>query len=173
MATPTKSDPTLELFTFNENTSPESWQVQDDVVMGGRSHSYFEVTKDGKGRFHGHVSLENNGGFASIERVLPEPADLKETNSFQLLVKGDGKTYTFRVRAEEDQNYFHQAEFPTKVSEEWETISIPYASMRAVHHGEPVDAPNFQGGRAAHLQLLIGNGKEQDFEILLAKIEAL
>jgi hypothetical protein len=44
--------------------------------------------------------------------------------------------------------------------------------MRAVHHGEPVDVPNFSGGTVGKLQFLIGNGKEQDFEVLIDRIEA-
>ena len=41
------------------------WLSVDDVVMGGRSASQIEILRDGL-RFHGELSLENGGGFASI-----------------------------------------------------------------------------------------------------------
>lgn len=165
--------PEKVLFAFTENTPTDAWTVQNDDVMGGRSTSDFTVTDGGHGRFTGHVSLENNGGFASVRYTFDEPQDLGDAASFQLRVRGDGKDYTFRVKADGDQNYYHQATFPTKVIEEWETISIPFGSMTAVHHGEPVDVPNFQGGRVAAFQLLIGNGKEQDFAVELDAVEVL
>lgn len=167
------SHPERTLFQFTKDTSADAWTIQNDVVMGGRSNSQFTVTEEGHGRFSGHVSLENNGGFASIRHEFDEPQDLEGTSSFQLRIKGDGKDYTFRVKSHDNNNYYFQATFPTKTSEAWETISIPFASMGAMHHGEPVDVPNFTGDQAVEFQFLIGNGKEQAFVVELDGVEAL
>lgn len=167
------SHPERVLFEFTKATPDKAWTIQNDVVMGGRSESSFEVTEDGHGRFSGHVSLENNGGFASIRHEFDEPRDVSGATSFQLRLHGDGKEYTFRVKADLSQNYYYQATFPTKMSEEWETVSIPFASMSAMHHGEPVDVPNYEGGQAVKLQFLIGNGKEQDFVVELDRVAVL
>ena len=51
-----------------------AWPSIDDVVMGGRSHSEM-VIEDGVAAFRGVVSLENNGGFASV-RSNPADHDL-------------------------------------------------------------------------------------------------
>lgn len=165
--------PEKTIFAFTAATPADAWGIQNDVVMGGRSNSQFSVTEDGHGRFTGHVSLENNGGFASIIHTLPEPVSVKGFSSFQLRVKGDGKDYTWRVKAHEDDNFYYQMTFPTKTIETWETISIPFAAMEAVHHGERVDVPNFPGDQVLKMQFLIGNGEEQDFVVELDAIEVL
>lgn len=174
MARPEVADPANQvLFDFSNAERTGDWRVQNDVVMGGRSESTFGVTAEGHGRFSGHVSLENNGGFASIVTELPESVDLSPNSSFQLLVLGDGKTYTFRVRAREGERFYYQADFPTQNNEKWETIGIPFGSMRPVFRGEALDRDNFAGDQAVGFQLLIGNKKEEDFEIQLARIEAI
>lgn len=165
--------PTTPLFTFTPDTPQDAWKVQDDVVMGGRSRGHFAVTDDGHGHFWGRVSLENNGGFSSIQTFFDQPRELGEATSFQLRVRGDGKSYTFRVRAEPDQRHWHEFTFPTKVSKRWETIGIPFAAMSARYHGEPVDVPNYAGGTAAGLQLLIGNGRAEAFAIFVDAVEVL
>lgn len=173
MATPT-TNPMTTVFDFTTDTPANAWNVEDDVVMGGRSSSQFTITEEGHGRFTGHVSLENNGGFASIRHQLETPQTLPEdASSFQLRIKGDGKDYTLRVKAKASQNYYHQATFPTSKVEEWETIAIAFASMSAMRYGKVVDVPNYAGEQVTQIQLLIGNGKEQDFAVELDVIEVL
>ncbi len=155
--------PTI-LYDFNFK-SQDDWNVENDTVMGGESDGLFEITEEGHGLFSGHVSLANDGGFTSILHTLDETVDVSGNRVFTARVQGDGKKYTFRVRGSEDQEYFHQADFPT--TGEWETVTIPFADMKAVHHGEPVDVPNFAGGPVYEIQFLIANGQDEDFEIML------
>ncbi len=154
-----------KIFDFTSHLPGDAWAVQDDVVMGGRSSGRFEITREGHGRFSGHVSLENNGGFSSVLHTLTSPITIKDQSAFVLRVKGDGKAYTWRVKTNPDNRYYHEGEFDT--SGEWETVRIPFAKMNAVHHGEPVDVPNYAGEPITKFQLLIGNGTAEDFEILL------
>jgi hypothetical protein len=160
-----RPDNAATIFDFTAKTSPSAWVVQDDVVMGGRSSGHLEITEAGHARFHGKVSLENNGGFSSILHTLKEPRSTSERTAFSLRLKGDGKPYTFRVKSAAGNGFYHEAEFPT--NGEWETIVIPFDSMVAVHHGEPVDVPNYAGQTVHKMQLLIGNGEAQTFEVLL------
>jgi hypothetical protein len=60
------SDKTL--FDFQSATNA-AWRVVNDNVMGGVSTSRFEAT-NGVALFRGDVSLENNGGFASVRSSL-------------------------------------------------------------------------------------------------------
>lgn len=168
MSHPTK---TLTLFNFSTDTSFTSWGVQDDVVMGGRSSGHFEINTDGHGRFSGKVSLENNGGFSSIIHTLEEPMAVGEHTAFSLRFRADGKPYAFRVKSAAGDGFYHEAEFLT--NGDWETVVIPFASMKAVHHGEPVDVPNYAGQTIHKLQLLIGNGMAQEFEIVVDVIEVV
>ena len=55
----------------------------------------------------------------------------------------------------------------------WETVSIPFQAMEATFHGESVNVPNYAGENIVEMQLLIGNKKEENFELLISKIEAI
>ncbi len=156
------------IYEFTKQTDASAWQVQDDTVMGGRSEGHFEITDRGNGRFHGHVSLENDGGFSSINHTLDETITPRDADRFALRVKGDGKTYQFRVMADAGQRHAHHAEFETDGS--WQTIEIAFADMTAIFHGEPVDVPNYQGDRLAVVDFLISNGQAEDFELLIESI---
>ena len=54
------------LFDFQASKNPPTWQIVNDDVMGGVSTSKFQVLTNGGAIFSGVVSLENNGGFASV-----------------------------------------------------------------------------------------------------------
>ena len=47
------------------------WNAVNDDVMGGRSSSSMRLTSDGSAVFEGEVSLDNNGGFASVRTEVP------------------------------------------------------------------------------------------------------
>ena len=78
------------LFDFS-NTNAPAWQVVNDDVMGGVSTSSFRVT-NGIAVFRGEVSLENNGGFASV-CSLPSRHDLAGCDAYVIRVRGDGRRY--------------------------------------------------------------------------------
>ena len=160
------------LYSFPEQGKGK-WRVQDDVVMGGRSDSQLKITDENYAHFSGHVSLENNGGFCSIHQTVEQyPYVIAEkSEAFVLMVKGDGKEYNFRVRTPNGRHSYGFT-FPTKGDGKWETISIPFNAMEAKYHGEPVEVPNYAGENIVEMQLLIGNKKEQTFEILIKSIEA-
>ncbi|MGB3585139.1 MAG: CIA30 family protein [Tunicatimonas sp.] len=167
-----KSDSSRVLYSFPEQGKGK-WRVQDDVVMGGRSDSKLKVTAKNYAHFSGRVSLENNGGFCSIHQTVEEdPYVIAEKSvAFILLLKGDGKKYNFRVRTPNGRHSYGFT-FPTKGNGEWETISIPFNTMEAKYHGESVEVPNYAGENIVEMQLLIGNNKEETFEILIKSIAA-
>ena len=87
------------LFDFQTTTHSPTWQVVNDDVMGGVSTSQFQLVPNGGAVFSGVVSLENNGGFASV-RSSPVRENLSCTDAFVLRVRGDGRRYKFTVRTE-------------------------------------------------------------------------
>ncbi|NJC26633.1 CIA30 family protein [Neolewinella antarctica] len=148
------------------------WRVQDDVVMGGRSDSKFVMTDDGNGRFFGKVSLENNGGFCSVQHTTNDnPFVVKGKSAFSVQVNGDGKDYNFRVRTPNGRHAYNYT-FQTK-GDKWETVLIPFDAMKATFHGESVDVPNYAGEDIREIQILIGNKKAETFELLLMNISAM
>jgi len=76
------------------------WRVINDDVMGGISQSRIELSPTATAIFSGQLSLENNGGFASIRRRA-DNYNLDGYTGVILKVKGDGRTYQFRVKADE------------------------------------------------------------------------
>lgn len=156
------------LFDFTTTSSTENWRIIDDVVMGGRSNGSFEITKDGHGKFSGYVSLENNGGFSSL-RYNFKTKDVSEYYKVILRVKGDGNTYQFRVKRSNRDYASYIYEFDT--TNDWMTIEIPFKDMYPGFRGRKLNEPNFQGQQMSEIAFLIGNKKEQSFEILIDKIE--
>ena len=55
------------IYQFNEKTTIKDWRIVNDGVMGGISKSTIVLNETGNGEFSGHVSLANNGGFASVQ----------------------------------------------------------------------------------------------------------
>ena len=54
------------LFRFDDPAAVEGWTAIDDRVMGGVSLSRLRHDPAGHAVFEGRVSLDRNGGFASV-----------------------------------------------------------------------------------------------------------
>ena len=85
----------MMMLTMTMDMSAEPWRAINDGVMGGISAGRMVQTEAGL-RFEGELSLENNGGFASVRRVVE--ADLAETGGVLLKLRGDGRTYKVSLR---------------------------------------------------------------------------
>jgi len=155
------------LFNFTSSSNIAYWQIVDDNVMGGRSEGHFKLNSEGYGEFFGEISLENNGGFSSvrynIELTVPD-----QYSKFKIRLKGDGKSYQFRVKNNQNERYSYSSEFET--SGEWETIVIPFSTMVAVFRGKNLNIPNYQGNQMEEIAFLIGNKKPQNFKLIIDSI---
>lgn len=74
------------------------WFVVNDSVMGGRSNSSMVVGANSL-LFKGSVSLENNGGFASVR--APFQFEQSGVKQLSFMVQGDGKQYQLRLRVDQ------------------------------------------------------------------------
>src|SRR5512137_981045 len=79
------------------------WKVINDDVMGGISQSCIELSPVATAIFSGQLALENNGGFASMRRRA-DNYNLDGCTGVMLKVKGDGRTYQFRVKMDEQND---------------------------------------------------------------------
>lgn len=158
----------IVLFDFNVKSNIDNWRVVDDSVMGGISSSKFFVDASGNGVFKGSVSLENNGGFCSVQHYL-KPVSLKEKKVFSIRLKGDGKKYQFRVKSKRSNYYSYIYEFQTTT--DWQTIEIPITELYASFRGRTIDIPNYDGASLEEIAFLVGNKKKEDFQLLIGKIE--
>ena len=157
----------MSIFQFNAESNIDNWRILDDVVMGGRSNGEFKINYEGFGEYSGDVSLENNGGFSSL-RYYFDTVDSQDYNTFKLKIKGDGKTYQFRVKDRRYNRYSYIYKFET--SGEWQTIEIPFNAMYASFRGYRLDIPNFKGDQMEEIAFLIGNKKAESFKLIIDSI---
>jgi hypothetical protein len=153
-----------KIYTFSTQANSKEWRIVNDGVMGGISKSSLVVTNAGHGQFSGHVSLANNGGFASIQ--LRTSVKLAEEDKFIVLrVKGDGRRYEFRLTGDISQyeSYVH----PFSTSGEWENIRLAINDFYPQFRGRKLNIPNFNFKSIEQMSFLISNKKEEDFELLI------
>ncbi|MGD9612971.1 MAG: CIA30 family protein [Kiritimatiellia bacterium] len=155
------------LVQFNRETGLGGWHVENDVVMGGRSQSRLVLDESGNAVFTGAVSLENDGGFASMQCDFA-PLDVSGYRAIHLGLKGDGKRYQLRLDAEKNARHSYAADFQT--SGAWQEIVLPFADLEPIRHGDRLDLPNYPGQTLARVQLLIGNAKAETFRLEIDRI---
>ena len=156
------------IFDFNKNSSINNWVVVDDVVMGGRSTGNFKLNKDGNGVFYGNVSLDNNGGFSSLRHGFNK-LNIEKFKTLVLKIKGDGKNYQFRIKHKSSDYASYITSFSS--SGEWQEIEIPINSMYPSFRGRKLDEPNFSHESVEEITFLIANKKNEDFTLIIDKIE--
>jgi len=156
------------IFDFNKNSSISNWVVVDDVVMGGRSSGKFHLNEDGKGVFYGKVSLYNNGGFSSLRHGFNK-LNVEKFKTIVLKIKGDGKNYQFRIKHKSSDYASYITSFSS--SGEWQEIKIPIKSMYPSFRGRKLDEPNFFHKSIEEVTFLVANKKNENFMLLIDKIE--
>jgi len=157
----------MTLFNFDSKSDISNWRIVDDVVMGGRSNWYFKINDSGNGIFLGDVSLENNGGFSMVQYGF----DTKKVSNYTkvcIKLKGDGKTYQFRIKENNSDYYSYVTSFET--SKDWETIEITFNSMYPAFRGRKLDDANYSGEQMEMIAFLIGNKKAEAFNLEIDSI---
>jgi hypothetical protein len=153
-----------KIYTFSTQTNIKDWRIVNDGVMGGISNSSISLTDAGQGQFSGHVSLANNGGFASVQ--LNTSIKLAAHQKFIVLrVKGDGKRYEFRLKGATSQSESYVHQFAT--TGEWETVKLAISEFYPQFRGRKLDKPNFNFDGIEQLSFLIANKQEEDFKLLI------
>lgn len=127
-----------------ETDADVEWYIVNDGVMGGLSQSAIRRTDAATGVFAGEISLENNGGFASV-RARVGDRDLSGHAGLEIRVRGDGRTYQLRLRTSDRfDGIAYRAELAT-VADEWCVVRIPFEQFlptfrgRALHDAPPLD----------------------------------
>lgn len=152
---------------FTKNSKLHSWSIVNDVVMGGKSTSSISINTEGNAVFKGEVSLENNGGFSSLRHRF-EKLDISDFSKIKIRLKGDGKKYQFRIKPSMFNQYSYVYHFQT--NGDWQTIEINLADFTPIFRGRKLDMPNFSGTELEEIGFLIGNKKQEKFELILDAI---
>ncbi len=149
------------------------WQVINDDVMGGISTSQMRVSTKGTLVFAGRVSLENNGGFASVRSVSALP-DLTGCDAFVVRVRGDGRRYRFTVRTERSlDSAVYQAEFVTKAGE-WQEHRLALKEFVPTFRGRVLSGrPPLDPAKIASVGFLISDKQSGPFGLEIDWIKAV
>ena len=152
------------MYTFSNQKNIKEWRIVNDGVMGGISESSLALNDTGYGQFSGHVSLANNGGFASV--LLNTKIQLSEDKKFIVLrIKGDGKQYEFRLKGDISQSESYVQQFTT--SGEWETLKLTISEFYPQYRGRKLNKPNFNFKNIEQFSFLINNKQEEDFKLVI------
>ncbi|MDG4951434.1 CIA30 family protein [Weeksellaceae bacterium KMM 9724] len=157
----------LEIFNFRKTKELDSWEVTDDVVMGGKSNSHFSINSERKGIFQGKVSTENNGGFSSV-RYRFNPIRVEGLLKVKLKVKGDNQRFQFRLKEKQTDDHSYIQYFET--NGEWQEIEIELNNLYPTYRGNKLDKPNFKGNYIEEIGFLIGNNKNEEFRLEIDSI---
>ena len=129
--------PLQPLLDFAGTDPAQKWQAVNDGVMGGVSDGRFRITPDKTMEFSGRLSLENNGGFASV-RTKPVDFDIKSGDTLVVRVKGDGREYVLNLYTKSRRMAFsYRAPLPT-TRDEWTEVSVPLGEFIPTAFGNRV-----------------------------------
>jgi NADH dehydrogenase [ubiquinone] 1 alpha subcomplex assembly factor 1 len=127
----------LPLLDFAAPDAAQSWQAVNDGVMGGISDGRLKITDDKTLEFFGTLSLENNGGFASV-RTKPTDLGIKAGDTIVVRARGDGREYMLNLYTKSRRMAFsYRAPLPTK-EDEWTGVSVPLADFIPTAFGRRV-----------------------------------
>jgi len=159
-------------FTDADAEEVPRWLAINDDVMGGISQSRIKLSPTATAIFSGQLSLENNGGFASI-RKRADNYNLDGCTGVILKVKGDGRTYQFRVKTDGlYDGIAYRALFATD-AHHWQTITLPFDSFCASFRGRPVpEAPVLRPEQIRQIGFLLADKQQGSFRLEIAWIKS-
>ena len=158
------------LFTFDGGGRGD-WSPVNDTVMGGRSDGGLEI-RDGILHFSGELSLENNGGFASIRHAAK--LDLSDRTGIRLRVRGDGRSYQLRLNT--NARYYgrpvaYGSTFRTQTGT-WIEVDVPFDKLKASFRGRQLDGYRFDPGQIEVVGILLGDKQAGPFHLQVERVVA-
>ncbi len=160
------------LINFDNSPNEPRWVSLNDGVMGGRS-SGGAVVEGGQLQFSGELSLENNGGFASV-RSVGRDFDLSGATAVVMRVRGDGRRYQLRLATDACDNgvaVSFGAEFCTRGGE-WNEVHVPLKSLKATVRGSALPGLRMDPSQVREIGLLIGDKRDGAFSLVVDWIAA-
>jgi len=131
----------VAVFDFSSSDSAggstmAGWSVVNDTVMGGVSSGQLAM-EDGLMIFSGELSLDNNGGFASVRSPVIESQSTQSSSMSwadrigpRIVVQGDGRTWTVEIRTDDESGGWI-ASLPTS-PDSITDVTIPWSSFKPV-----------------------------------------
>jgi len=156
---------------FGQTMGSQGWTIVNDGVMGGLSKSTATLTESSL-LFKGTISLENNGGFASI-RSRNGKFDLSNFRTVKIKFRSTGRDFALRLATSElyfKPNYKHNFSSATG---EWETVELKISDFKEYTMGQisgsTVSKNNLEN--VLRIGIILSDKKEGPFEIEIDYIE--
>ena len=161
------------LFDFARADAAKEWQTVNDGVMGGVSEGKFQIAGTKTLEFFGTLSLENNGGFASV-RTKAKRLGLVKGDTVVVSVRGDGREYSLNLYLEKPQVAFsYRATVQTK-KDEWVEVKIPLEEFEATLFGRVVkDAGPVDPKEVNALGFMVSDKKAGPFKLQIGSIKVV
>jgi len=156
---------------FGPDVRWSHWEAANDGLMGGISQSRFMAESELAGIFLGNVSLEHQGGFASVrspEFRVAEP----NMHGLRLQVRGDGHIYTACLHTpglQPGTSYRCRFQPPAY---EWQTIELPFDGFVLMRFGQRVGVLPVNPERVRSMSLMISDRQEGAFALEVGSIVA-
>jgi NADH dehydrogenase [ubiquinone] 1 alpha subcomplex assembly factor 1 len=188
------------LFDFADPNAVSGWSAIDDRVMGGVSRSRLAHHSAGHAVFTGVVSLEHNGGFASV-RSSPGTLGHPDATEVVIQVRGSDRVVKIGLFSEDGWDRMsHQASFSVRVDSGpvnvataagpwsmsaatgcqsaqpaalklWQTICVPLARFEARFRGRRVaGADAIAPASIRQVGLMVADRQAGPFEIQIRSI---
>ena len=158
------------LFDFADPNTADAWQAIDDRVMGGISRSRLRRAPTGHAVFEGEVSLERNGGFASV-RSRPGERGLAGAECCLIELRGEIKQYKLSLLTDDGFDSLNYQSSFAPAGTDWHTLRLPLAEFRASFRGREVsNAPALDPARIRQVGLLIAARQAGPFELHIRRI---
>lgn len=153
------------LFEFKDGDARNQWQTVNDGVMGGVSVGKFTITDGQTLEFYGTLSLENNGGFASV-RSKSKKLGLEKGDVFLVRMRGDGRDYSMNLYVPKPLVAFsYRSTIQTK-KDEWIEVTLPIDKFVATRFGRTVpNAPAVNPQEITGIGFLLGDKKAGPFKM--------
>lgn len=160
-----------DLATFESAEAVKPWISVNDGVMGGISKGGFKRSEQGTLIFSGDLSLENNGGFASI-RTTDRDLSLSGMSAVIVKARGDGRTYWVELRTAGQMGASsYRADLPTKAGE-WQETRIPLADFKLQAFGRALPIKALNPAAVASVGFTLADKKAGAFKLEIASVKA-
>ena len=158
------------LFDFSDASAVHAWTAIDDRVMGGVSRSRLRHDALGHAVFEGQVSLERNGGFASV-RSSHGAYGLGSATACLVEVRGDPKQFKLSLFTDDGgDSLSYQAGF-TPTADDWQTVRLPLTDFQPRFRGRAVpNAPALDPARIRQVGVMIAVQQAGPFTLMIRRL---
>ena len=149
------------------NSDVQRWMIVNDTVMGGRSEANLSLVKgeDEVFRFDGNLSLENNGGFASIRAVFPNQY-FSEADHICIRVRGDGRKYQLRLRGGRSLDGIAFSQSFTTKTEQWQQYTFKISEFTPTFRGRTLsNVRDIRSDEIKQVTFMIADKREGSFQL--------